>query len=94
MIESYCGEQNYSRLDLETVYSMMKTPPAPKEVILVLLAFTFLTPLIEFLRQAQCMPKFVLNIIGSTGTRKSVVSGYSEQHYSERIHLERRADLY
>ena len=74
MIESYCGEQNYSRLDLETVYSMMKTPPAPKEVILVLLAFTFLTPLIEFLRQAQCMPKFVLNIIGSTGTRKSTMA--------------------
>ena len=74
MIESYCGEQNYSRLDLETVYSMMKTPPAPKEVILVLLAFTFLIPLIEFLRQAQCMPKFVLNIIGSTGTRKSTMA--------------------
>ena len=73
-LESYCGEQNYSRLDLETVYSMMKTPPAPKEVILVLLAFTFLTPLIEFLRQAQCMPKFVLNIIGSTGTRKSTMA--------------------
>lgn len=73
-LESYCGEQNYSKSDLETVYSMMKTPPAPKEVILVLLAFTFLTPLIEFLRQAQCMPKFVLNIIGSTGTRKSTMA--------------------
>ena len=43
-------------------------------MILVLLAFTFLTPLIEFLRQAQCMPKFVLNIIGSTGTRKSTMA--------------------
>ena len=53
---------------------MTKTQPAPKEVILVLLAFTFLTPLIEFLRQAQCMPKFVLNIIGSTGTRKSTMA--------------------
>jgi len=41
---------------------------------LVLLAFTFLTPLIEFLRRAQCMPKFVLNIIGSTGTRKSTMA--------------------
>ena len=73
-LESYCGEQNYSKSDLETVYSMTRTPPAPKEVILVLLAFTFLTPLIEFLRQAQCMPKFVLNIIGSTGTRKSTMA--------------------
>ena len=73
-LESYCGEQNYSKSDLETVYSMTKTPPAPKEVVLVLLALTFLTPLIEFLRQAQCMPKFVLNIIGSTGTRKSTMA--------------------
>ena len=67
-LESYCGEQNFSKSDLETVYSMTKTPLAPKEIVLVLLAFTFLTPLIEFLRQAQCMAKFVLNIIGSTGT--------------------------
>ena len=73
-LESYCGEQDYSKSDLETVYSMTKSPPAPKEVILVLLAFTFLTPLIEFLRQAQCMPKFMLNIIGSTGTRKSTMA--------------------
>ena len=73
-LESYCGEQTFSKSDLETVYSMTKTQPAPKEVILVLLAFTFLTPLIEFLRQAQCMPKFVLNIIGSTGTRKSTMA--------------------
>ncbi len=73
-LESYCGEQNFSKSNLETVYSITKTPPAPKEIILVLLAFTFLTPLIEFLRQAQCMPKFVLNIIGSTGTRKSTMA--------------------
>ena len=73
-LESYCGEQHFSKSDLETVYSMIKTPPALKEIILVLLAFTFLTPLIEFLRQAQCIPKFVLNIIGRTGTRKSTLA--------------------
>ena len=73
-LESYCGEQHFSKSNLETVYSMMKMLPAPKEVILVLLAFTFLTPLVEFLRQAQCMPKFVLNIIGRTGTRKSTLA--------------------
>lgn len=73
-LESYCGEQHFSKSDLETVYSMTKMLPAPKEIVLVLLAFTFLTPLIEFLRQAQCMPKFVLNIIGRTGTRKSTLA--------------------
>ena len=73
-LESYCGEQNFSKSDLETVYSITKTPPAPKEITLVLLAFTFLTPLIEFLRQAQCMPKFVLNIIGSTSFRDTANS--------------------
>lgn len=73
-LESYCGEQTFSKSDLETVYSMTKTLLAPKEIIYILLAFTFLAPLIEFLRQAQCMPKFVLNIIGRTGTRKSTLA--------------------
>lgn len=73
-LESYCGEQTFSKSDLETVYTMTKTLLAPKEIIYILLAFTFLAPLIEFLRQAQCMPKFVLNIIGRTGTRKSTLA--------------------
>lgn len=73
-LESYCGEQTFSKSDLETVYSMTKTLLAPKEIIYILLAFTFFAPLIEFLRQAQCMPKFVLNIIGRTGTRKSTLA--------------------
>ena len=73
-MESYCGEKVFSKSDLETVYLMISMPPAPKEIIYILLAFTFLAPLIEFLRRAQCMPKFVLNIIGRTGTRKSTLA--------------------
>ena len=39
-----------------------------------LLAFTFLTPLNEFLHQANCEPKFVLCLLGRTGTRKSTLA--------------------
>lgn len=73
-LQSYCGENQYQQSDLETVYLMTEQFCAPKEVVYVLLAFTFLTPLNEFLRQTNCMPKFVLNIIGRTGTRKSSIA--------------------
>ena len=49
-------------------------PPARKEIIHPLLAFAFLTPLNEFLRQAGCMPKFTLFLTGRTGTRKSTIA--------------------
>ena len=38
-LESYCGEQHFSKSDLETVYSMTKMLPAPKEIVLVLICF-------------------------------------------------------
>ena len=39
-----------------------------------MLAFTFLTPLNEFLHQANYEPKFVLCLLGKTGTRKSTMA--------------------
>ena len=73
-LEAYRKEIDFSKSDLDTVFLMTELLPAPKEVIYTLLAFAFLTPLNEFLRQAQCMPKFVLNLIGRTGTRKSTLA--------------------
>ena len=49
-------------------------PFAPDKIILPLLAFAFLTPLNEFLHQANCEPKFVLCLLGKTGTRKSTLA--------------------
>lgn len=42
--------------------------------MLTLLAFTFLSPLNEFLHRANCEPKFVLFLLGHTGTRKSTLA--------------------
>lgn len=70
----YCGERNWSKTDLHTAKLLYTMPPARKEIIHPLLAFAFLTPLNEFLRQAGCMPKFVLFLTGRTGTRKSTIA--------------------
>ena len=61
--------------DLANVFLMINTMPfAPAEITLPLLAYTFLTPLNEFLHQANCEPKFVLCLLGRTGTRKSTLA--------------------
>lgn len=70
----YCGERNWSKTDLHTAKLLYTMPPARKEIIRPLLAFAFLTPLNEFLRQAGCMPKFTLFLTGRTGTRKSTIA--------------------
>ena len=70
----YCGERNWSKTDLHTAKLLYTMPPARKEIIRPLVAFAFLTPLNEFLRQAGCMPKFTLFLTGRTGTRKSTIA--------------------
>ena len=47
---------------------------APDGITLPMLAYTFLTPLNEFFHQANCEPKFVLCLLGKTGTRKSTLA--------------------
>ena len=73
-LQHYSGERNYDLFDLDAVKELFEKPPAPERVIHPLIAFTFLTPLNEFLRQAGCMPKFVLFLTGRTGTRKSTLA--------------------
>ena len=53
---------------------LLENPPAPKSVIHLLLAYTFLTPLNTFLHAADCEPKFVFLLLGRTGTRKSTLA--------------------
>ena len=72
--------QHYRGADIDDLYDLIDThrlydqPPASAHVIRTMIAFTFLTPLNEFLRQAGCMPKFVLFLTGRTGTRKSTLA--------------------
>jgi len=48
--------------------------PVPEEIMFPLLAFTFLCPLNHFLKAAGCEPKFVLFLVGKTGSRKSTLA--------------------
>ena len=73
-LQHYCGESDYDLYDPIDTYNLIEKPPAPSRVIQPLVAFAFLTPLNEFLRQAGCMPKFVLFLTGRTGTRKSTIA--------------------
>lgn len=60
--------------DISTAFCLLDMPVAPKEIIYPLIAFTFLSPLNEFLHRASCEPKFVLFLLGKTGTRKSTLA--------------------
>ena len=73
-LQHYRGQNTYDVEDLLTVQYLRTHPPAPDHVIQPLIAFTFLSPLCEFLKRAHCMPKFVLFLTGRTGTRKSTLA--------------------
>ena len=74
-LRHYEKAKKWSDLDLQTVWSMMKEKRfAPKEIIWTLIALVFLTPLNEFFRQIFYEPKFVMCLIGRTGTRKSTLA--------------------
>ena len=74
-LRHYEMANHWSYLDLKTVWSMMKDRLiATKAIIWTLIAFVFLTPLNEFFRQVFYEPKFVLCLIGKTGSRKSTLA--------------------
>lgn len=73
-LKRYSKEHSFSEQDIANVWVMSEIPPVKKEILYPLLAFTFLTPLNEFLKRAGCEPKFVLFLVGHTGTRKSTLA--------------------
>ena len=73
-LQNYCKGSEWNRDKLSELQILYLAPPAPKKIILPLLAFAFLSPLNEFLKRAGCMPKFVLFLTGRTGTRKSTLA--------------------
>ena len=73
-MQGYRMEQEYDYLDVQVVSCLMQDSFAPDEILLPLLAFTFLTPLNHFLKLAGCEPKFVLFLVGKTGSRKSTLA--------------------
>jgi len=73
-LSGYCMEQECTYPDILVVEDMLRQRIVPPEVQLPLLAFVFLSPLNEFLRQAGCVPKFVLFLVGKTGSRESTLA--------------------
>lgn len=60
--------------DVETLASLMECKLVSSDILYPLLAYIFLSPLIEFLRRGGCVPKFVLFLVGKTGSRKSTLA--------------------
>lgn len=73
-LHGYGMERRCDPLDIQTAACLLRMRPAPEEVMLPLLAFTFLSPLNHFLKAAGCEPKFVLFLVGKTGSRKSTLA--------------------
>ena len=73
-LQGYGIERKCDPLDIQTAACMLRMMPVPEEVMFPLLAFTFLSPLNHFLKEAGCEPKFVLFLSGKTGSRKSTLA--------------------
>ena len=73
-LKRYEMSKGYSIEDIAIASAMLGVGIAPKEIIYPLIAFTFLSPLNEFLHRANCEPKFVMLLLGKTGTRKSTLA--------------------
>lgn len=73
-LKRYEMAKEYSISDISIASALLDINLAPKEIIYPLIAFTFLSPLNEFLHRANCEPKFVMLLLGKTGTRKSTLA--------------------
>ena len=73
-MQGYGMERRCDQFDIQTAACLLRMMPVPEEVMFPLLAFTFLSPLNHFLKEAGCEPKFVLFLTGKTGSRKSTLA--------------------
>lgn len=73
-LKNYFFSSKYSKDDLIYLSAMLENSFAPQNVMLPLLAVTFLCPLNHFLKIAGYEPKFVTALIGKTGSRKSTLA--------------------
>ena len=73
-MSGYAMERSFDMTDIQIAASLLHQPLAPVEILFPLLAFTLLSPLNHFLKLAGCEPKFVLFLVGKTGSRKSTLA--------------------
>ncbi|SDB27484.1 hypothetical protein SAMN02910317_01393 [Ruminococcaceae bacterium FB2012] len=70
-LRSYRFNKCCSKDDLIYLTTMLDEGFIPQRLMLPLLAFTFLAPLNCFMRLGNREPRFIVNLVGKTGTRKS-----------------------
>lgn len=73
-LKNYSLSNKCSQDDVIYLTAMLENSFAPQNVMLPLLALTFLCPLNHFLKIAGYEPKFVTALIGKTGSRKSTLA--------------------
>ena len=73
-LSGYCLTEECTDEDVKVLASLLECKLAPTEILYPLVAYVFLSPLIESLRHAGCVPKFVLFLVGKTGSRKSTLA--------------------
>ena len=73
-LTGYHMERSGEYWDISVVGAMLDQLAAPEEVSYTLLAEIFLSPLNHFLKMVDREPKFVLWIVGKTGSRKSSIA--------------------
>lgn len=71
---NYRGADTCTEDDLRKLFCFLRSDLMPDEIILTCIALVFLSPLNEFLRQIGHEPKFLLTLIGRTGSMKSTVA--------------------
>ena len=73
-MHGYAMTRDCSTSDIQIAAELLQSKLAPEEILWPLMAFAFLTPLNHFLKLAGCEPKFVLFLVGKTGSRKSTLA--------------------
>lgn len=72
--KAYCGANTCKQEDVAYLNGFLQVDFIPHPVMLPCLALVFLSPLNEFLLRGGCEPKFILSLIGRTGSMKSTVA--------------------
>ena len=75
-LRSYFREDGATDSDYAILSGLIQIPLAPRDLLYPTLALVFLSPLNEFLRQAEREPKFVPAIIGRTGSMKTSYAAF------------------
>ena len=75
-LRSYFREDGTTDSDYAILSGLIQVPLAPRDLLYPTLALVFLSPLNEFLRQAEREPKFVPAIIGRTGSMKTSYAAF------------------